>query len=235
VRHSPEQIRRGAITLARRGFEVLAVDDGDAAVAVFDQARLLQRSRDDADGWTARAELHPNSSVAHDNERFLDGLATLFDLALRRGDATCVIGTADVREGLGRRLRAAGWDVGGPSGHKRYAVIDAADALGRIMRNGVPDDQLVRDIVSELDQYRRTVSEGRLPRLTLFGNMAPSLIAHCNLAPAIALERQWNRLTDGLPFFTVCGYPASCFHDSVLDGWSKACAEHWAVSLTSDL
>ena len=172
----------------------------------------------------------------HDNvECFLDGLATLFDLALRRGDATCVIGTEDIREGLGRRLRAAGWEVGRPSGHKRYVVIDAADAFGRVMRDGHPDARLLGDIASELDQYRRTVSEGPLSRLTLFGNMVVPLITDGNPAAAIALESQWNRLTDGLPFFTVCGYHASCFHDTVSDVWSKACAEHWAVSHTSDL
>ncbi len=171
----------------------------------------------------------------HDVECLVDDLATLFDLALRRGDATCIIATEDLREGLGRRLRAAGWDVDRPSGHKRYVAIDAADALGRVMRNGLPDARLLGEIAAELDQYRRTVSEGPLSRLTLFGNMVGLLIADRNPTAAIALESQWNRLTDGLPFFTVCGYHASCFHDCVPDMWSNACAEHWAVSHSSDL
>jgi len=58
VRHGFEQIRRGPIAFARRGFEVFAVNDGDAAVSVFDQPGFLQRSSDDADRWSARAEHH---------------------------------------------------------------------------------------------------------------------------------------------------------------------------------
>jgi CheY-like chemotaxis protein len=180
------------------------------------------------------AERGGHAVQLHDGlEGSLDGVARLFDLALRRGDATCVISTDDVREDLGRRLRAMGWDLAGPSGHRRYIATDAAEALGRIMRNGLPDARLVGDVVLELEQYRRTVSEGPQSRLVLFGNMAELLITDRNPAAAIALEGQWHRLTRELPFFTVCGYHASCFHDSVPDVWSSACAEHWAVSHTS--
>jgi MEDS: MEthanogen/methylotroph, DcmR Sensory domain len=167
-------------------------------------------------------------------EPFLDGLAAFFDLALRRGDATCLIGTEDVREGLGRRLRAAGWDVGGPSGHKRYRVIDAADALSRFMRHGLPDIGILAEIASELDQYRRAVNEAAPSRLAIFGNMSVLLIADGNPTAALALENHWNRLTEGLPFLTLCGYPASCFHDHMPDLWSRTCHEHWAVSHTTD-
>jgi len=173
--------------------------------------------------------------VHGDVECFLDGLASFFNLALRRGDATCVIGTDEVREGLNRRLRAAGWDVGGPSGHKRYLSIDTADALSRFMRNGLPDAEIVADIASELDQYRRDVSEGESSRLTVFGNMVVPLIAAGNPTVAIALESHWTRLTHGLPFLTLCGYPASCFHACDPDVWSNACHQHWAVGHTNDV
>jgi hypothetical protein len=172
----------------------------------------------------------------HDDvECFLDGVAQLFDLALRRGDAACIIGTEEVRDGLCHRLRASGWDVGGPSGHTRCLVIDATDALARFMRNGLPDVDLLGEIASELDQYRRSVGPGPLSRLTVFGNMVVPLITGGNPAAAIALERQWNSLTAGLPFFTVCGYHASCFYDGGRDVWSNACREHWAVSHTGGL
>jgi CheY-like chemotaxis protein len=173
--------------------------------------------------------------VHGDMECFLDGLASFFNLALRRGDATCVIGTEEIREGLGRRLRAAGWDVGGHSGHKRYLSIDTAEALGRFMRHGVPDAGVIADIASELDQYRRDVCEGGSSRLTIFGNMVVPLIADGNSAAAIALERHWSRLTCALPFLTLCGYPASCFHACGPEVWSNACHQHWAVSHSNDV
>jgi CheY-like chemotaxis protein len=171
--------------------------------------------------------------VYGDVECFLDGLAAFFTLALRRGDATCVIGTEEVREGLSRRLRADGWDVGGPSGHTRYLSIDVSDALSRFMRNDVPDARIIADIVSELDQYRR--AESVSSRLTIFGNMVLPLIEDGNSIAAMALERHWDSLTHGLPFLTVCGYPASCFHDSERTVWSESCDAHWAVSHASDL
>lgn len=166
-------------------------------------------------------------------ESFIDGLAALFDLALRRGDATCVIATERVREGLGDRLRSRGWNVGGSSGHKRYLVIDAADALNRFMRNGLPDAERLAEIAAELEQYRLAVAERATSRLTLFGNMVVLLSANGNAEAVIALESLWNTLTRSLPFLTLCGYPTSCFHDGVPSLWSGACAEHWALSHAS--
>ena len=169
-----------------------------------------------------------------DPERFLDGLAAFLDLALRRGDATCVIGGDNIREGLDRRLRDAGWDIG-PSGERHYFVMDTVDTLSRVMRNGLPDPERVAEVASELDQYRRAVSVGPQSRLTLFGDVASSLIANGNSAAAIELESQWNSVTDGRAFFTLCGYSASCLDDCVPKIWSQACLEHWAVSHTTDL
>jgi CheY-like chemotaxis protein len=169
-----------------------------------------------------------------DAKSLVDGLAGFFDLALRRGDATCVIAPADVREGLAARLQHRGWDVGAAGGLDRYLVFDTADALHRFMRNGLPDPARLAEIVMELDHYRTTVG-GASSRLTIFGNMAMSLSADGNTAAAIAVESLWSRLTEDLPFLTVCGYSTSCFHHAVPDVYSRVCAEHWVVSHTSDL
>ena len=176
---------------------------------------------------------HADGHAMHlygDHQTFLDGLADFFGRALRRGDATCVIATDDVRNGLISRLRDSGWDVGGATGHARCLMIDAAEAMNRFMRNGLPDTVVLAEIASELDRYRRAVSEDTKSRLTLFGNMAPSLIANGNLAAAITLETTWSRLTQGLPFFTVCGYPASCLQENEPDTGSETYDAHRAVS-----
>jgi hypothetical protein len=165
-----------------------------------------------------------------DDESFLDGLATLFDLALRLGDATCVIAPELLRQGLGDRLRARGWDVGGLSGHKRYLAVDASDALNRFMRNGLPDASILAEGVKEMDQYRLAVAERPTSRLTIFGTMAGLPLRDGNEQAAIALEKLWTKLTQGLPFLTICGYPTSCFHGGVPDFVSTARTEHWALS-----
>jgi hypothetical protein len=121
-------------------------------------------------------------------EPFADGLAAFLDLALRRGDATCVIATPPVRESLRDRLRSRGWDVGGSSGHKRYLAIDAADALNGFMRNGLPDPDRLAEVARELDEYRRAKCEGASSRLSICGNMVVSLLADGNAQAAIAVE-----------------------------------------------
>jgi CheY-like chemotaxis protein len=171
----------------------------------------------------------------HDDPKiFLDGLAEFFDLALRRGDATCVIATADVRDGLAARLQRRGWDVGATAGHDRYLVIDASDALQRFMRNGLPDATRLAEVATELDHYRRTVCDSS-SRLTIFGNMVMSLSADGNGEAVIALENLWNTLTADLPFLTVCGYSTACLHHPAPDLYPRACAEHRVVTHTNDL
>ena len=173
--------------------------------------------------------------VRHDPEIFLDDLASFFDLALRRGDATCVIGTAQVRHGLHERLRTFGHDVEGSSGHKRYAAIDATDALNRFMRDGLPAADRLAEITAELDQYRRDVAEGAPPRLTIFGNMVEVLSAEGNTKAMISLETLWDTLTHDLPFLTLCGYSTSCFHDGEPDSWPGVCNAHRALSHAADV
>jgi DcmR-like sensory protein len=161
------------------------------------------------------------------SSRGVDSLAALFDLALRRGDATCVIASPDVREGLGRCLRIRGWDL---SALSRYRVINVDDALRQFMRGGLPDPTLLAGIVFELDRYRRSAAESQIPGLVLYGNIAGTLNAAGNLQAAIALERLWDSLTRDLPFLTVCGYDASALSDSGPDVWSAICAPHPAVA-----
>jgi DNA-binding NarL/FixJ family response regulator len=171
----------------------------------------------------------------HDGaEPFADRLAAFIDLALRQGDATCVIAPGEIREALAVRLGARGWNVDAPSGEKRYLALDAADALNRFMRDGLPDQDRLAEIAAELDQYRRNTG-GPASRLTIFGNMAALLSAAGNHHAAIALESTWDRLTRDLPFLTVCGYPTACLHDGVVDLYARACAEHWAVGHSSEL
>lgn len=182
-----------------------------------------------ADGGVHAMQLHRGL------ESLLDGVASFFDLALRRGDATCVVASEPVRKGLSVRLRARGWHVDGTSGHKRILVTDAADTLSRFMRNGLPDRDRLAEIAAELDQYRVAVAEGPTSRLTIFGNMVMALTADGNAPAAVALESQWNTLTHGLPFITLCGYATSCFHDGVPTLRSEACAEHSVLSHANDV
>jgi DNA-binding NarL/FixJ family response regulator len=168
-------------------------------------------------------------------ESLIDSMAHVFDVALHRGDAACIVATKDIREAVRDRLRARGWNVGGSSGHKRYLDLDATDGLNRFMRNGLPDRDRLSEIITELDQFRLAVAEGTTSHLTIFGNMVVSLCMEGNVKAALAVESLWNTLTTGLPFLTLCGYETSCFHDRVPNLLSDVCVEHWALSHADDV
>ena len=228
-----DEVVSEAFRCGGRGY-VLKHRVGRDLVSALDQA-LLGRSFVPSLGPLLSADDGVHAMQLYDSvETFVDGLAALFDGALRRGDATCVIATGPVRDSLCNRLRTLGWDVGGSSGHKRYLAIDAADALNRFMRNGLPDPDRLAEIARELDAYRRAEAEGA-SRLTVFGNMVVSLSEHGNAPAVIALESLWNSLTHDLPFLTICGYTSSCFHDGVPGLWSGACAEHGSLSHAKDV
>jgi CheY-like chemotaxis protein len=157
-----------------------------------------------------------------DDGDWVDELAELLEYAIARGDATCVISTADVRERLATRL----------GHHPRYRAVDALDAVNSFLRRGMPDEGILASIAAELDQYRMA-SAGPSARLTVFGNMAGLLAADGNIAGALAIERTWDRLTSGLPFLTICGYGNACFNHAGADLWQGVCSTHSGASHAS--
>jgi DNA-binding NarL/FixJ family response regulator len=178
---------------------------------------------------------HGHALNLHSNEQsFADALAALFDLALQRGDATCLVATAQVRDGVTQGLHERGWDVGPSTRLRRYRTVDAHAALDGLLRDGLPDATRLAQIVEDLDEYRRDACEQPSSSLTVAGKLSGLLIEADNVAGALALERQWTTLTAGRPFLTVCGYATSCFHDHASDAWSMTAAEHSAVSHAGD-
>ena len=173
--------------------------------------------------------------VYENSESFAEALADVYDRALRRGDATCAILTRPVRDRLRDRLRARGWHVDGPSGHRRYLAIDTRDALQRCMRNGELDPDAVAEIARELDEFRRAESAGAISWLTLGGNIVVDLCDQEKPSAAIALEKCWTSVTASLPFLTICGYSAACFHEGVPGLWGEACHAHGALSHATDV
>jgi len=166
---------------------------------------------------------------------FITGVSAFLDIALRRGDATVIVATDDLREPLRARLGLRGWNVGGPSGLARCLVVDANEALNQFMRDGHPEPDRLAGLIAELDLFRRSEADNQTSRLTVFGNMVAPLMSSGNTAGALAIEKQWDALTHELPCFTLCAYATSCFHDGPDDLWSNMCAEHWAVSHANDL
>jgi DNA-binding NarL/FixJ family response regulator len=151
--------------------------------------------------------------------------------ALKRGDVAVIVATDKIRSEIARRLQSGGWDVAAVTEQGRYIAWDAADALARIMRNGLPDVDLLAELVDAVERSRLAFTDRPNSRVTIFGELSVLLCRSGNAEGAIQLERLWNRLTSPLQFLTLCGYPVQCFQDTAdPDLFSKVCAEHWAVS-----
>jgi CheY-like chemotaxis protein len=174
--------------------------------------------------------------VHDDEESLANALVWYFDVALHRGDATCLIATAPIRERVTARLQARGWDVDHSVGTTRYRAIDAHAAVADLMRDGLPDDLRLSQIVDDLDEYRRTAcGDDASSRLTIAGNMSSVVLEAGNTTAALAIERLWNTHTKERPFLTVCCHAMSSFPDDASDVWSMMADEHSAVCHASDI
>jgi CheY-like chemotaxis protein len=171
--------------------------------------------------------------IYSDTASYLDTLADCFSAALRRGDATCLIASADVHAGITRRLRVAGWDVGGTSEHRRFRVIEPEDG-GDFVLEGKSDANRMERLIADLDQYRKDAGRGPEPRLMVFGLGTASRFEAGNVAATLATEALWTRLTRGLPWITICGYHASSFRDGD-SVWSSVCETHSSVGHAAEL
>ena len=233
--HHADSIVGEAFRYGARGY-VLKPRVGRDLVTALDQALLGRMFVPSLNALLLTSERSGHALQVHDDVgSSADEIAAFFDLALQRGDATCVIATAEFRKRLAHRLDALGWNVRASSGHKRYRAVDAAEALDRFMRDGSPDRYRLAEIARELEQYRCEVSDEKTSRVVIFGAMAPMLSADGNQAAAISLERHWSEITRGLPFLTLCGYGLSCFHDAAPTLWSDVCDAHSALSHARDV
>ena len=224
--HDGDDYVREAFRRGGRGYVLKSRAPRDLTAAI-DQALLGRVFVPSLTALSRMAGRGGHAMILHeDREPLLNSLAGYFDLALRLGDATCVIADEPTREGLTARLRERGWDVGA-SGDRRYRVIDVDEAVSESMRNGRPDADLLAGIAQELDEFRLAAGASRL---TLYGTMVMSLHASGNRRAVLEIERIWGAVARDLPILTLCGYAAACFHDDVPEWWTGARTEHWALS-----
>jgi hypothetical protein len=171
------------------------------------------------------AQFHAN------NRFFLDQVSQFIGAILRSGELVVAAVTQQTRLGVVQRLEAHGMDLAAMTTEGRYVVMDAAESLPQFMRNGRPDADCLADIVGSLDRLRLSYGRGPQSRLTLFGEMAVPLCRDGNVEAVVEVEQTWTKLTQRLPFLTVCSYPIECFQDDrARESFLSVCAEHVAVS-----
>jgi CheY-like chemotaxis protein len=171
------------------------------------------------------AQFHANDPF------FLDEVSQFIGSILRSGELLVAAVTESTRVGITERLEKRGIDLAAITSKGQFHVLDAAESLPQFMRDGRPDAAALADVVNSLDRLRLAYNHGPKSRLTLFGEMAVILCRDGNMNSAVEVERIWTKLTQPLPFFTVCSYPIDCFQNEVAQKlFSMVCGEHVAVS-----
>jgi signal transduction histidine kinase len=160
----------------------------------------------------------------------LDELSRFIGNALGAGEAAVVIATKEHRDGLTSRLQAWGLDTARAIAQGRYATLDAAETLSKIMLHGSPDAARFAGVVGGVIKGVTANSEGEPRPVAAFGEMVALLMADGKPEAAIRLEQLWNEFAATHPISLRCAYPMSSFHrEEHGDLLLKICAEHSAV------
>jgi hypothetical protein len=171
----------------------------------------------------------------HMNDRFfLDEVSRFVGSALRSGEPVVVIAGEATRDGLAHRLHAQELDLGRLASRGQFVAHDSAKALSRMMRGGHPDRDVLTEMVNDLERTRLASAHRPDCRLTIVGDLNVLLCRNGDVEAAIEVERIWDDLTSGLPFFTVCSYPVNCFERVGAELFGRVCAAHSAVAHTPD-
>jgi DNA-binding NarL/FixJ family response regulator len=168
----------------------------------------------------------------HSNDsQFMDQVSQLVGATLRSGEQVVMVTNEATRYGVAQRLQARQMDLAMLAERGQYVAQDSALALSQVMHEGRPEKERLAEMIHGLDQLRLAVPNGPRGRLTIVGDMSPSLCRNGDVEAAQELERMWDELTRALPFFTVCVYPIDCFeHAQAGSLLANVCAAHSAVT-----
>ena len=168
-------------------------------------------------------QFHANDS------RFLDEISQLVGATLRSGEQIVLVTSEATRIGVEQRLQSLNLAMLAAEG--QYVAQDSAQTLLEVMNDGRPDKARLAGLISGLEQLRLAFKQGPQSRLTIVGDMSPSLCLNGEFEAALELEQIWHELTRDLPFFTVCSYPIDCFeHSEARNQLPNVCNEHNAVT-----
>jgi DcmR-like sensory protein len=173
--------------------------------------------------WGEISPCDHSVQIYDDDAVFLDALEGFIAGALRRGEAAIVIATPSHRIALQKRLLALGLNLDAAAGQDRYLALDVTETLGQFMRQGWPDEELFRLVVSRiLDRARG--EDGRPVRA--FGEMVAVLWAQGHSGATVRLEHLWHSLCREEAFALFCAYPRSGFTQDAMESMREICEAH---------
>lgn len=140
----------------------------------------------------------------HRSERSLgEAVGTFLGAGLRRGEGVLVLATADHVRLFFELLTDAGLDPGAEMGTGSLLVLDAQDALERIVGDGEPNwSEFRTTVTAALD----TLESRGYRNVRIYGELVDVLWHDGRTAAAIRLEEFWNSLAGEREFSLFCCY-----------------------------
>jgi DNA-binding NarL/FixJ family response regulator len=162
---------------------------------------------------------------------FLESATRFLAGALRADGAVIVLATASHGKKLFQRLKAESFDMDGAIRRGAYISLDATDTLSKIMKNGLPDERRLSEIMGSVLESAVKARKNAHSPVAFMGEMAGILCAEGNTNGAMKLEtKNGNDLLERYDVDLLCPYPMSASQRAGnQDGLKTICAQHTAV------
>jgi DNA-binding NarL/FixJ family response regulator len=165
-----------------------------------------------------------------DDTVLLDSFTRFIAAALNAGNAAIVLVTKSHQDSLLLRLKAEGVDTDGALQQGTYVPLDVADALSKVMVDGLPDPVRYLGGIGGLIEAAAKAAISEQPRVVVCGEGVALLHAEGEADAAIRIERGCNDLAKTYEVDILCAYPLSSFHGEEDEhDFQSICAEHSAV------
>jgi KaiC/GvpD/RAD55 family RecA-like ATPase len=152
---------------------------------------------------------HPCGHIVYPytDEGLVGQAVTLFASGgLRNGEGVILVMTASHCDSVRLRLVTEGYDVDALERSGRLAITSAEDLLAQFLFEGVPDEDVFKNILSRMiAESKASTGKGTDSRVRVFGEMV-SLLWNADLGATISLEEMWGRIIEQHSVSLMCTY-----------------------------
>jgi hypothetical protein len=219
---SPDSIDE-ALTLGAHGYirKTAARHLLPAVEAILDgRAAGRDRASDDAHAGNHAHRVH----FCSDDTALLETTEHFLASALRANDAALAIATRSHLEELTLRLAGWGIDVEQVLEQGSFVRLDAEALFVRVLSE--ERAHWVPDLIAMVESAAAATKRPR-PRVAIFGEAAPALLAAGHVDEAICLEKLGIQLAATKTIDILCAYPITSADRT--DQFKAVCAQHGAI------
>jgi DNA-binding NarL/FixJ family response regulator len=180
--------------------------------------------------WKNRHDLPRHDLQLYNTAAYLaDAVAKYFESALDAGHSIMSVARPTHQHGIDAALAARGVDVAALRASGRYQLMDSAEALDAVCRDGRPDAARWSAAVDPLLDRGLAAAAGSPPHLSMFGEIAPILCARGDLDNMERLESIADEYAATRPMSILCGYSTNVVGDHRHHVGARVCRGHAAI------